>query len=106
MVFSLKQADDTTFYRPSFSRDQSDLVGEAIGKATDWSSKNSMLLNPDKTVVMNTSLSHMCKYDCDILVNGVTMTPATEAKFLLLTTSLILTTILTTRYQKPTVGLF
>ena len=41
-----------------------------------------MLSNPDKTVVMNTSLSHMHKYDCNILVNGVTLTPATEAKFL------------------------
>ena len=60
---SLKYADDTNFYKPSFSRGQNDLVGEAIAKATDWSSKNSMLLNPDKTVVINTSLPHMYKYD-------------------------------------------
>ena len=79
---SLKYADDTNFYKPSFSRDQNDLVGEGIAKATDWSSKNSMLLNPDNSVVMNTSSSHMYKYDCNILVNGVTITPATEAKFL------------------------
>ena len=31
---------------------------------------------------MNTSLSHMYKCDCNILVNGVTLTPATEAKSL------------------------
>ena len=59
MVF----ADDTTFYKPSFSRDQSDLVGEAIAIAADWLSKNSMLLNPTKTLVMNNSLSHIYEYD-------------------------------------------
>ena len=48
----------------------------------DWSSKNFMLLNPDKTVVMETSLSQMYKYDSNILVNGVTLTPATDAKSL------------------------
>ena len=41
-----------------------------------------MPLNPDETVVMSTSLSHMYKYDGNILVNGVTIIPATEAKFL------------------------
>ena len=41
-----------------------------------------MLINPDKTLVMDTSLSHMHKHDCNILVNGVTITPAREAKFL------------------------
>ena len=41
-----------------------------------------MLLNPDKTVVMNTSLSHIYEYDSSFLVNGVTLTPATEVKLL------------------------
>ena len=63
MVFVDLNMQMTRLHKPSFSRDQNDLVGEAIAKATDWSSKNSMLLNPDKTVVMNTSLSHMYKYD-------------------------------------------
>ena len=63
MVFVDLNMQMTRLHKPSFSRDQNYLVGEAIAKATDWSSKNSMLLNPDKTVVINTSLPHMYKYD-------------------------------------------
>ena len=56
-------------------------------------------------VVMNTSLYYRYRYDSSILINGVTLTPATEAK-LLLPTSLNLTTLLTTWYKKPTAGFF
>ena len=41
-----------------------------------------MLLNPDKTVVMETSFSYMYRYESNILVNGVTLTPTTDTKSL------------------------
>ena len=53
--FSVKYTDDTTFYRPSHTHDQNGMVCEAIHRIQDWSHSISMLLNAEKTVVLNTS---------------------------------------------------
>ena len=41
-----------------------------------------MLLNAEKTVIMNTSLSQKFRYNSDILVDNVTLTPVNNTKFL------------------------
>ena len=73
--FSVKYADDTTFYRPSHTHDQSGMVCEAIHRTQDWSNSNSMLLNAEKTVVMNTSLSSRRSYSDDIFIDDTDLSP-------------------------------
>ena len=53
----IKYADDTTFYKVSKDHVTKDLVGTAITQTALWSTDDSMILNTDKTVIMNTSLS-------------------------------------------------
>ena len=79
---SLKYADDTTFYKPCSLNSDPQSISEAIENAIRWSNDNSMLLNSDKTVLMNTSLSHTNNFDEDILVNDVMIPPSDQTKFL------------------------
>ena len=80
--FSVKYADDTTFYRPSHTHDQSGMVCEAIHRTQDWSNSNSMLLNAEKTVVMNTSLSSRRSYSDDIFIDDTVLSPVDHTKLL------------------------
>ena len=80
--FSVKYADDTTFYRASHTHDQAGIVTDAIHRTQDWSDSNSMLLNAEKTVVMNTSLSSKKTYDDDIFSNGTVLSPVDHTKLL------------------------
>ena len=53
----VKYADDTSFYKTVF-RPGIDTVSQAILEAQNWSKENSMLLNSDKTEVMNILINH------------------------------------------------
>ena len=51
--YSLKYADDTTFYTPIRNHVSHDDIATAIIATRIWSDDNSMILNAAKTVVMN-----------------------------------------------------
>ena len=80
--YSLKYADDTTFYKPCDNTNDCSQIGSAIESASKWSSENSMLLNADKTVILNTTLSKSANFESDVLVNDVAISPSDETKFL------------------------
>lgn len=82
VLFSLKHADDTTFYKPLSDASNLDPIGGAIEKVTEWPTHSSMLLNPDESVMMNISLSNNSKFNNDILVNDVGITPSDQTKFI------------------------
>ena len=77
-----KYADDTSFYKTVFSPDV-DYVARAILTAQEWSMKNSMLLNSDKTQIMNILINHRYNYDDELFVHDDFSIQPTECiKFL------------------------
>ena len=78
----VKYADDTSFYKTVFSPDE-DNVARAILTAQEWSMKNSMLLNSDKTQIMNILINHRYNYDDELFVHDDFSIQPTECiKFL------------------------
>ena len=77
-----KYADDTTFYRANIDTAQTNIIQSAIEGTFEWSGVNSMILNTDKTVLMNTKISNKISHNCDFLVNGVILTSSLETKLL------------------------
>ena len=78
----IKYADDTTFYSSSTDHQCTDVISSAILATDKWSSQNSMILNSNKTVIMNTCLSSRYSYQSDVIVNDVILTPTMTTKFL------------------------
>ena len=78
----IKYTDDTTFYKANTDTAQTNIIQSAIEGTFEWSGVNSMILNTDKTVLMNTNISNKISHDCDFLVNDVTLTPSLETKLL------------------------
>ena len=62
--------------------DQSGIVCEAIHHTQHWSNSNSMLLNAEETVVMNTSLSSKRSYSDDIFIDDTVLSLVDHAKLL------------------------
>ena len=77
----IKYADDTTFYSSSTDHQCTDVISSAILATDKWSSQNSMILNSNKTVIMNTCLSSRYSYQSDVIVNDVILTPTMTTKF-------------------------
>ena len=77
----VKYADDTTFYRP-VKDPQSDTVAPAIWQTELWASDNSMLLNTEKTVIMNISLNRRTEYREPVALDNNTIMPSDYIKFL------------------------
>ena len=78
----VKYADDTTFYKP-FGKNSTDSIAPAILRTQQWADDNNMLLNADKTVIMNILLNYHNEYnDPVILGNEVSISPSHTAKFL------------------------
>ena len=78
----VKYADDTTFYKP-FGKNSTDSIAPAILRTQQWADENNMLLNADKTVIMNILLNYHNEYnDPVILGNEVSISPSHTAKFL------------------------
>ena len=70
------------FTRIFFSPDE-DNVARAILTAQEWSMKNSMLLNSDKTQIMNILINHRYNYDDELFVHDDFSIQPTECiKFL------------------------
>ena len=78
----VKYADDTSFYKTVF-RPGIDTVSQAILEAQNWSKENSMLLNSDKTEVMNILINHRYEYDDEVFIcEDFSIQPTNCVKFL------------------------
>ena len=53
----VKYADGTTFYADVLDNTFSDMRSSAVEATKSWASANNMLLNTDKTVLVNSTLS-------------------------------------------------
>ena len=78
----IKFADDTTLYTAVKDHTSQSAIVPAIASTESWSMNNNMLLNTDKTEIMNTSLSHRHSYDDKVESNGILLTPGLHTKFL------------------------
>ena len=78
----IKYADDTTFYKAANNISETALIAPAITATQAWSDSNSMLLNAEKTVVMNTSLSNRHSIDQPLDINQSTIQPSPSTVFL------------------------
>lgn len=77
----VKYADDTTFYIPCGNSGGS--VAPAILRTQQWASDNNMLLNAEKTVIVNILLNYRQTYDAPVVLdNNVRIEPSECAKFL------------------------
>jgi hypothetical protein len=79
---TVKYADDTTFYKSVHSHTSNDVILPAISATQSWAETNNMLLNADKTVIMNTSLSHQYFYKNEVVVDNCSISPSNVVKFL------------------------
>ena len=78
----VKYADDTTFYKP-FNKNSTDSIAPAILRTQQWADDDYMLLNADKTVIMNVLLNYHHEYNDPVnLGNEVSILPSQTAKFL------------------------
>jgi hypothetical protein len=78
----MKYADDTTLYKAVTDSNNHSVIAQAIYTTQTWSEGNNMMLNAEKTVVMNTTLSNKGKYDQPIELGDTVLHPSTNATFL------------------------
>lgn len=77
----VQYADDTTFYLPVFNHIEDNVAG-AIEQASIWSHSNNMLLNSDKTTILNICFSSKLGTDQPVLFGTNALFPDKSAKFL------------------------
>ena len=85
----MQYADDTTIYKPV--KNFSDNVSDGIKQAVEWSKCNNMLLNNDKTVILNVAFSEKDGIDNPISFDNTDIVPSNSAKFLGVTVDRTLT---------------
>ena len=78
---AIKYADDTTFYK-TISKAETENVAPVIKATQLWSTENNMVLNTDKTVIINIQLHHRHTLDQPIILDSITVNPSTTVKFL------------------------
>jgi hypothetical protein len=78
----VKYADDTTFYVAVNNHTDQSAIAPTIQSTQSWSANNNMLLNADKTEIMNSSLSHHYTYDNQLHIDDYFLTPSPCTKFL------------------------
>ena len=77
----IKYADDTSFYKAFDKHGGS--VSQAISHTQQWADDNFMLLNPEKTVIINFLINYKHVYDQVVVLNNdVSIFPSKEVKFL------------------------
>jgi hypothetical protein len=82
MVDVYYNTDDTTFYK-AIKEPLLESVSPAVLEAQAWCETNSMILNNDKTVIMNISINYKYTYDEPVFIdNATTILPSTHVKFL------------------------
>ena len=85
----VQYADDTTIYKPV--KTFSDNVSDGIKQAVEWSKCNNMLLNNDKTVILNVAFSEKDGMSNPINFDNTDIVPSDSAKFLGVTVDKTLT---------------
>ena len=78
---SVKYADDSSFY-VTIPKNSSNNITSAIQQTKLWSADNNMLLNTDKTAIINFSLNHRKPDDDPMTFDQTTITPSESVKFL------------------------
>ena len=78
----IKYADDTTLYTSIRDLGQQSAIVPAIETTQTWSANNNMILNAEKTEIMNTCLSFRSQYDDDLFLDDVKISPSECTKFL------------------------
>ena len=72
----VKYADDTTFYSAIENPDREN-VSEAIRHASSWCQQNNMILNSEKTVVLNVCFSERrCANNPVLSPDGLSIQPS------------------------------
>lgn len=83
MIFShVKCADNTTLLTSVINPANRNARISAVNATQRWSEDNNMLLNTNKTVIMNTCLSNKFNYDSNISCNGSVLQPNLSVKIL------------------------
>jgi hypothetical protein len=77
----VKYADDTTFYSP-ISNPVLESVAGAVVSTREWSLVNNMLLNTEKTVIMNVIGNYHHSYDEPVSIDNTVIFPSASVKFL------------------------
>ena len=76
-----KYADDTMFYKP-FGK-HTGTTAPAIFNTTEWAQQNRMLLNADKTVILNLIISNRHSFEDPVFVDdNLSIEPYFSVKFL------------------------
>ena len=78
----IKYADDVTFYTTVTSNLESSAIAPAISSTQKWADENSMLLNAEKSELMNTYLNYKYNYSDVVVVDDALIQPNAFTKFL------------------------
>ena len=78
---TVKYADDSTFYLRVSDPDSQSIV-PAIQQTALWSATNHMLLNADKTVIMNIYLNYLQEHRNPVFYENSSINPSQVMKFL------------------------
>jgi hypothetical protein len=76
----IKYADDTTLFQAVHNPKDHQPITTAISITQHWSVQNSMMLNAEKTSIMNTSYRHT--YNQPINIGDIEIEPCTKTRFL------------------------
>jgi hypothetical protein len=79
-VHADEYADDSTFYIRVSDPDSQSIV-PAIEQTALWSANNHMLLNADKTVIMNFHLNYLQDHRNPVLFENSSVNPSQVMKF-------------------------
>ena len=78
---TVKYADDTSFYL-SVNKNSEQSVASAIEHTSQWSANNHMILNADKTVIINFYLNYAQTHENPVIFENTSLNPANVMKFL------------------------
>jgi hypothetical protein len=77
----VQYADDTSFYKTIRYPDTESIAPEIL-RTQHWSDTNKMVLNAEKTVIINISINYRHTYEQPISFNNLRITPSPVVKFL------------------------
>lgn len=78
----IKYADDTTFFKPVHHHANFGAITPAIASTQLWSHGNNIILNPDKTTLMNLVFSSRNKHTIPMQTSNINLELSKNAKFL------------------------
>ena len=78
---TVKYADDTSFYL-AVNKNSAKSVASAIEHTSHWSANNHMILNADKTVIINFYLDYVQTHKNSVIFPNTSLNSANVMKFL------------------------